>query len=353
MTYNNLQINAIDCFCGIGGMTNSLEKSGVHVIAGIDIESKCKYSYEKNNHAKFINEDISKIDISYINNLFKTNNGIKVLVGCPPCQPFSNYSSKYRQAGQLDDKWQLLKYFNNIVCLTHPDIVAIENVPGLCKNVIFLDFIENLKKLNYFTWYSIINCQTYGIPQSRRRLVLLASKFGEIKLPSPNEKIKTVRDAIGKLPPIQAGETYEKDKLHSARSLSKINIERIKQSKPGGTWRDWDQYLRLNCHSKSSGKTYPSVYGRMIWDKPSPTITTQFYGYGNGRFGHPEQDRAISFREGALLQTFPLNYVFNPSATARELGIQIGNAVPVKLAEINGNSIQLNIKKYYVKKINK
>ena len=91
----------------------------------------------------------------------------------------------------------------------------------------------------------------------------------------------------------------------------------------------------------------------MIWDKPSPTITTQFYGYGNGRFGHPEQDRAISFREGALLQTFPLNYVFNPSATTRELGIQIGNAVPVKLAEIIGNSIQLNIKKYYVKKINK
>ena len=189
----------------------------------------------------------------------------------------------------------------------------------------------------------------YGVPQNRKRLVLLASKFGAIELPQPNEQIKTVRDAIGTLPQIQAGETCCRDKLHSARSLSKINIERIKQSKPGGTWRDWDQCLRLKCHSKSSGKTYPSVYGRMLWDKPSPTITTQFYGYGNGRFGHPEQNRAISFREGALLQTFPSDYIFNPTATARELGMQIGNAVPVKLAEIIGLAIKLNIRKYYVK----
>ncbi|MFT8938151.1 DNA cytosine methyltransferase, partial [Liquorilactobacillus sp.] len=132
------------------------------------------------------------------------------------------------------------------------------------------------------------------------------------------------------------------DPMHYAPKLSKINLKRIRQSKPGGTWHDWDEELLLNAYKKKTGSSYTSIYGRMKWDEPAPTITTKFYGYGNGRFGHPEQDRAISFREGAALQTFPKSYIFFNSKhfiSGKDLGIMIGNAVPVKLAESIGKSI--------------
>lgn len=156
----------------------------------------------------------------------------------------------------------------------------------------------------------------------------------------------TVRDAIGHLQPIAAGEVCKEDLLHRSSSLSNINVRRIRQSVPGGTWRDWDDDLKLNCHKKKSGHTFPSVYGRMEWNKPSPTITTQFYGYGNGRFGHPEQNRAISLREGAILQSFPDDYIFiddEHPARKRELGTHIGNAVPVELGRAIGISIQRHL----------
>ena len=163
------------------------------------------------------------------------------------------------------------------------------------------------------------------------------------------EKILTVKDAIGNLPPLIAGSTDPDDLMHSATALSEKNLKRIRQSVPGGTWRDWDKELQLKCHKKSSGKTYPSVYGRMLWDAPSPTITTQFYGYGNGRFGHPSQDRALSLREGAILQSFPRDYKFISSTdilNKHKLGLQIGNAVPVRLGEVIGLSILEHIRRY-------
>ena len=161
-----------------------------------------------------------------------------------------------------------------------------------------------------------------------------------------SEHYPTVRQAIGNLSALKDGEQDANDLLHRACRLSPTNLKRIRQSTPGGTWRDWDEELQLECHNKESGKTYPSVYGRMSWDEPSPTITTQFYGYGNGRFGHPEQDRALSLREGAILQSFPPDYVFidndHPS-NRREIGIHIGNAVPVELGRAIGISIQQHL----------
>jgi len=142
---------------------------------------------------------------------------------------------------------------------------------------------------------------------------------------------------------IGAGETNNRDKLHVASSLSKINLERIRYSIPGGTWRDWPEELILNCHKKKTGRSYSSVYGRMQWDDVAPTITTQFIGYGTGRFGHPEQDRALTLREGAMLQTFPVNYSFVPEGEEVILKIiarHIGNAVPPRLGEIIGLSIK-------------
>ena len=177
----------------------------------------------------------------------------------------------------------------------------------------------------------------------------MASHLGEIKLIPPlydSEHYPTVRQAIGNLSALKDGEQDANDLLHRACRLSSTNLKRIRQSTPGGTWRDWDEELQLECHKKESGKTYPSVYGRMSWDEPSPTITTQFYGYGNGRFGHPEQDRALSLREGAILQSFPPDYVFIDSdhpSNRREIGIHIGNAVPVELGRAIGISIQQHL----------
>ncbi|MDB9488893.1 DNA cytosine methyltransferase [Dolichospermum circinale CS-537/01] len=148
--------------------------------------------------------------------------------------------------------------------------------------------------------------------------------------------------SIEHLEPLAAGEKSKTDKLHICSKLSNLNLKRIQASKPGGTWRDWPPELIAKCHTKKSGKSYPSVYGRMEWDKPSPTITTQCFGFGNGRFGHPEQHRAITLREAALLQTFPENYQFiapNEDLAAISIGRLIGNAVPVKLGEVIGRSI--------------
>ena len=233
-----------------------------------------------------------------------------------------------------------------------PEIIAMENVPELSKTKVFADFVADLKKCGYHIAYQTVFCPDYGIPQNRKRLVLLASTLGEIELLPPThtpDNYVTVRDAIGNLPPLIAGSTDPTDIMHSATALSEKKLRRIRQSVPGGTWRDWDKELQLKCHKKSSGKTYPSVYGRMSWEFPSPTITTQFYGYGNGRFGHPEQDRALSLREGAILQSFPPDYKFIKSTSIlnkHQLGIQIGNAVPVRLGEIIGKSVIEHIRRY-------
>lgn len=345
----------IDLFCGIGGLTKGLELANLNVVAGIDINELCRFAYEQNNNAKFISTDIKTLDVETLIDLYP-NNDTKILVGCAPCQPFSKYTQRYRKDGHTDDKWSLLYSYSNIIKTIKPEIVSMENVPELCHENIFDDFVETLKNLNYSVHWEIAYCPNYGVPQKRKRLVLLASLLGEIKLIPPllnPDNYVTVRDAIGNLPKISSGEISKNDKMHRATKLNKLNLERIQNSKPGGSWRDWDDNLKLDCHKKITGKSYSSVYGRMLWDEPSPTITTQFYGYGNGRFGHPEQDRALSYREGAILQSFPQNYEFIPNDdtkfTLRDLGMQIGNAVPVKLGYAIGVSIQEHLNDMEVK----
>ncbi|HHU16952.1 MAG TPA: DNA cytosine methyltransferase [Clostridiales bacterium] len=341
---------AIDLFCGIGGLTYGVQKAGIDVIAGIDIDPTCKYAYESNNKSIFINKGIEDIDDEELKALYPENS-IKVLMGCAPCQPFSNYSLRYIKDGHKDNKWKLLYYFIDLVEKIKPDIVSMENVPQLVKANVFKDFKNRLQKAGYYTSWEIVNCAGYGVPQSRNRLVLLASRFGKIELIEPlynEDTYLTVADAIKYLPSLKDGEISEFDPLHRASKLSKLNKQRIRQSVPGGTWQDWSDELKLPCHKKITGKGYRAVYGRMEWDKPSPTITTQFFGYGNGRFGHPEQDRAISLREGAILQSFPPDYKFideqNPQ-TNKQLGIHIGNAVPVELGVAIGRSILEHVKK--------
>ncbi|MFP5528369.1 DNA cytosine methyltransferase [Peptococcus simiae] len=334
----------IDLFCGAGGLTHGLEQAGLNVILGIDNEETCRFAYEANNSSIFLNSDITEISASEVDRYF-SDKAIRILVGCAPCQPFSNYSNRYRKDGHKDNKWSLLSYFERLVTQIQPEIVSLENVPSLRNEEIFKNFIKSLAKMGYHTTWKIVNCLDYGIPQTRSRLVLLASKLGPIKLLPPThtpENYCTVKTAIGHLPPLKDGEVDKIDPLHQSCKLSPINKKRIRQSLPGGTWRDWDEALQLKCHKKSTGKTFPSVYGRMEWDKPSPTITTQFFGYGNGRFGHPEQNRALSLREGAIIQSFPDDYKFidpNRPLSKRQIATQIGNAVPVILGEVIGKSI--------------
>lgn len=340
---------AIDLFCGIGGLTKGLSLAGINVKVGIDVDDSCRFAYERNNNTRFVNKDITKLRAKDLEK-FYPNNCIRILVGCAPCQPFSKYTKRYRKNGVIDEKWKLLYSFSRLIKDIKPEIISMENVPELANEKVFLDFVGILNKLNYKVDWQIVYCPQYGVPQNRKRLVLLASSLGEIKLISPlfdEAHYPTVRQAIGNLPPVKSGAKNFDDPLHVASKLSPVNLQRIKQSRPGGTWRDWEKKLQLKCHKKSSGSTYPSVYGRMCWDEPSPTITTQFYGYGNGRFGHPEQDRALTLREGALLQSFPIGYIFvdkEHPLRKRELGIHIGNAVPVELGRVIGLSIKKHLK---------
>ncbi len=337
-----MKIRAVDLFCGVGGLTHGMEQAGVEVVAGIDFEGSCELPYEFNNSGKFIHKDIKEVSEEEINNLYPDDTDIRVLVGCAPCQPFSSYSHRYKN--EKNDKMDLLYYFGDLVKKVLPDIVSMENVPQMAKTEVFFDFLKTLKNLKYNVEWQIVYAPDYEIPQNRKRLVLVASRISEISILKPlrtKENYLSVRETIENLPKLKSGETDKKDPLHSTRGLSELNIKRIKQSVPGGTWRDWDYELLPNCYKKESGQSYGSVYGRMEWDKPSPTITTQFIGYGNGRFGHPEQDRALSLREGAMLQTFPKNYKFveDENYAKSKVAIQIGNAVPVKLGYVIGKSI--------------
>ncbi len=268
---------------------------------------------------------------------------MRVLAGCAPCQPFSSYSQGIK--GRQTDDWRLLYAFARLVSVLRPEVVTMENVPRVMNYAVYHDFRGTLESLGYFVTSCRVFCPDYGVPQTRTRLVLLASLLRPIALRSPTHSppnYTTVRDAIGILEPIKAGEISSHDRLHKACKLSPLNMQRIQASKPGGTWRDWQDSLVATCHQQDNGVTYPSVYGRMKWDKPSPTITTQCYGFGNGRFGHPEQDRAITLREAALLQTFPAAYQFvSPDQPLffSAVGRLIGNAVPVMLGRVIGQSI--------------
>ena len=344
----------VDLFSGAGGLTHGFYLEGFEVAAGIDFDAACKYGYEANNgDARFIHKDIREVTGQEIRDLYPEG-CIKVLVGCAPCQPFSSYARKVKNKDE--NKWRLLEEFARLVVEVAPDIVSMENVR----------YLENFNKgemLNYFTGvlynqgYQVevnpkVSCASYGVPQLRTRLVLLASKLGPITLVPGTygpERYRTVRDVIGGLPPLIAGGVDPNDPTHRTNGLTETNMKRMQASLPGGTWEDWDESLLAACHQKENGKSFKSVYGRMSWDKVAPTITTQCYGFGNGRFGHPEQDRAISLREAALLQTFPRSYQFvetEKPCHVSELSRLIGNAVPVELGRAIARSIRSHLRQF-------
>lgn len=342
------QIDAVDLFCGAGGLTRGLLDAGISVRAGVDLDPICEYPYKQNNDAEFLHKSVTDLQPDDIQ-LFYRKRSLRLLAGCAPCQTFSTYNLKARSADEKDKKWFLLLEFARLVNEISPELVTMENVPGLADQDVFAKFIHTLQDNRYNVAYQVVACYEYGIPQNRNRLVLLASKLGKIRLLSPEEfgaEKKKVDDVLKNLPPLHAGERSKDDPLHQCSRLSPLNLQRIRASKPGGSWRDWPQELVADCHKKDSGESYGSVYGRMKWNEPAPTITTQFFGFGNGRFGHPEQDRAISLREGAIIQSFPPSYQFvkpNEPVCQKNIGRLIGNAVPVKLGEVIGRSIVVHV----------
>lgn len=342
------KIEAIDLFCGIGGLSYGLRQANIDVLAGLDNDESCSHAYEKNNKCAFISADISEYDFREMEKMY-SEDSIRVLVGCAPCQPFSSHTYKTKDK-KNDTRWNLINYFIEAVKVLKPHIISMENVRGITKTSVFKNFVKEIKSPGYEVDFDVVYCPDYGIPQNRSRLVLLGSKLGKIQIPEKTHKKEnylTVQEIIKHLPEIESGGTDKKDVLHKAKNLSPLNIRRIKQSKPKGSWKDWDKKLLPNCYRKKSGQTYTAVYGRMSWDDVSPTITTQFFNYGSGRFGHPEQNRALSVREGALLQTFPEGYDFGEIVSMARIGRHIGNAVPPQLGRVIGETIQEHVKNNY------
>jgi DNA (cytosine-5)-methyltransferase 1 len=342
--YMGKKLKAIDFFCSIGGVSLGLKQAGIDVLGGIDIDESCKETYEKNIKAKFLTEDVSALNFKKISKelVIRRNQRDLIFVGCSPCQYFSNIKTDKEKSSKsrllLADFQEFVRYFK-------PGYVLIENVPGLETNPEsplgqFKDFLVENK---YIFEDNILNAKYFGVPQNRRRYILIATRITKtIKLPTGNiSLVKTVRDAIGdseKYPKINHGRIDPTPFIHSSAILSDLNLKRIKSTPyDGGGRLDWrDNELQPSCYKNHNGHT--DVYGRMHWDKPSPAITTRFVSYSNGRYGHPEQDRAISLREGATLQSFPEDFVFY-SKNQGTIAKMIGNAVPPQLAKAIAESI--------------
>ena len=322
-------------------------------VLGLDVDHEAMATFAHNfQDATVVPKNICHLTTAEIEHLFEKERISPVLFSaCAPCQPFSRQN---RQRKEKDSRVSLLKELARFVLRFRPELIFVENVPGLqtfseAENGPLHELLELLDASGYKHSVRIMEAQAYGVPQSRRRLVLVASLFGEFEFPAPTHgsgeglhPVKTVRDAIGHFPPIAAGALDRSVRNHYACALAPQNLERIRAVKEGGGRRTWSDHLKLDCHKGLKG--YTDVYGRMSWDRPSPSLTTRCISLSNGRFGHPEQDRAISVREAASLQSFPDDFEFFGSLNSQAR--QIGNAVPPRLSEIIGRAIVSHVQKY-------
>jgi DNA (cytosine-5)-methyltransferase 1 len=349
------RVSVVDLYCGIGALSHGLALEGLDVVAGVDNDKTCKYGFEKNNSGKFIHKDIARFTPRELRRLFR-GASVRVLVGCAPCQPYSSLNRRKLTKKKARRRWYPLYRFMTLVKHVKPEIVSMENVPDLSdvrRYPVFEEFVKTLEALKYKVSFKKVDASKYGVPQKRHRLVLLASRLGSISLISEThagERVPTVKEAIGKLPRLADGKVHPSDPLHRSSKLSDTNKQRIAATpKNGGSATSWPHHLIPKCYRKRSGRSYMvTVYGRMRWSDPAPTMTTQFMTLGTGRFGHPTQNRAISLREAAIFQSFPSYYEFAPGndVTMKQAAKHIGNAVPVLLGRAIGKSIRNHIRHY-------
>lgn len=340
----NVSIDVWDFFCGCGGTSAGLAAAGMTILGGLDVDAEAAATYRSNfPNAAFIERDIRAVEPIEVNDAMARSPDSRLLVSaCAPCQPYTNFHRKSsRRAEQRTLLLRLLPFIDQL----EPDFVLVENVPGLHKvpgASTFNRFVAALRRRGFHVTWKIVDCRGYGVPQRRRRLVMLASALGELTVPPATHGHQpgllppsTVKDWIGHFPPIGDGEVHSEVPNHQAAKLTDLNLRRIKATPPGGGRADWPEALRLDCHRQHRG--HSDVYGRMTWDAAAPVLTTKCTSLSNGRYGHPEQHRPISVREAAALQTFPDGYRF--VGRIKSATRQVGNAVPVLLAQAVGTAI--------------
>ncbi len=341
------KFKAVDFCCGAGGLTHGLKAVGIEVLAGIDNDGSCKATFEKNNEGTvFLERDITEYSPADLERdlEIEKKDDYMIFAACAPCQFWSLIQTNKEKSEKTKN---LVLDFQKFVEYFEPGFVVVENVPGISSNPEsplgeFLASLEGMK-YNIAPDAMVVDMSLYGIPQKRRRFTLLASRVSEISLPKPTGKITTVRDVLGVangFPKIEAGTKDETKFMHTSAGLSRKNLERLRMTKKDGgsrsCWQNKKAY-QLPCYA-SDEKKFPDNYGRIWWDKPAPTITTKFFSISNGRFAHPEENRGLSLREGAALQTFPKDYEFIGTGMGF-IAKMIGNAFPPDFAKLIGEWI--------------
>lgn len=335
----------VDFFSGCGGTSCGFREAGCKIVAGIDNDMDAASTFALNfPEAIVYTDDIRDIRTDALRPVIGSNSERLLFSACAPCQPFSKQN---RQKKHGDSRARLLDEFGRFVTAYLPDYIFIENVPGIQKDTAegrpLKRFLATIKKLGYpAPRIEIAAALHYGVPQWRPRLIVLASRHASPTFPLATHgqeegrvPYSTVRDWIGDLPPLEAGAQDPHDPDHRAARLSQKNLDRIRKTPEGGDRRNWPESLQLECHRKMSVESgasgHTDVYGRLTFDKPASGLTTRCISYSNGRFGHPVQDRALSLREAACLQTFPRSFKFVGSLNSKAR--QVGNAVPPLLAK--------------------
>lgn len=347
----NKDLGVIDLFSGCGGSALGFQQAGLPIKVAVDIDKNASESFKANfPFCKVFQSDISYLSGKELLNAGRFDDGDQViLIACPPCQGFS--SARRNEQRLTDPRNKLIFEFLRLVEEIKPVAFVLENVPGLAKNIgkpLFVQIFGRLNNLGYHVIYDIVNAADYGVPQRRKRLLMIGTNNSKIRLNFPIRtnsdpsvlsdlpSWNTVRQTISDLPPIEAGQKNIKDVMHTSASLAEINLKRIKQTPhDGGDRTSWSENLILQCHKGKSG--HKDVYGRMKWDYPAPTMTGGCAMISKGRFGHPEQNRAISLREAARFQTFPDGFKF--MGGFGDIARQIGNAVPPLLARHTANAL--------------
>jgi len=343
------EVAAIDLFCGAGGLSLGLQRVGITILGGIDDAEYCRDVYQTGTGAPYLRCDVRDLDGVSVRRYFDDAGArVRIVAGCAPCQTFSSAGAN-ATVPVSDHRWQLLLEISRIAIESGAHVVLMENVPGMRAHAVFGDFLDRLQRAQYHISYGIVGAADYGVPQRRRRLLLLASRIGPIEMIGPTVSVhRTVRDAIAHLPPLDAGCTDARDSMHRCNWMGSISLARMRASYPGGTRCDWPEELWMPCFRRlieacPVNPPFPDAYGRMSWDLVAPTITTRFQNYGSGRFGHPDQDRTLSLREGALLQSFPPTLDFGNAGLTR-ISRMIGNAVPPLLGEALGISVERHLR---------
>ncbi|WP_230201275.1 DNA cytosine methyltransferase [Xanthomonas euvesicatoria] len=317
-------MTAIDLFSGCGGLTLGLKMAGFQVLAGIEIDTKAALTYRLNHgDVSLIEGDIRETDPVALMRSLKIRKGkLDLLAACPPCQGFSRIRTKNGARSNSDPRNDLAMVFLYYAKALKPRHLLLENVPGLRRQPLWQDLIRGLENEGYEIVDGVIDANDYGVAQRRKRLIMLASLGRKPSLPCISNERPTVRDAL------QNSNISDNNNLHHMRTSHAPHvldmINRI--PKNGGSRSDLPEGLVLPCHKRTSG--FSDVYGRMAWSKPAPTITSGCHNPSKGRFLHPDENRAITLREAALLQGFPADYQFETSHGKEAIALMIGNALP-------------------------